>query len=95
VAAEQAFRKAIALDPAWVELAYRLGTALAAQGRLPEAATVFREVLAKEPSYPAAWNELAKCLDATDPAAAREARANAARYSRGAASATGGPAPSP
>ena len=95
VAAEQAFRKAIALDPAWVELAYRLGTALAAQGRLPEAATVFREVLAKEPSYPAAWNELAKCLDATDPAAAREARANAARYSRGAASAAGGPAPSP
>ena len=95
VTAEQAFRRAIALDPAWVELSYSLGTALAAQGRLPEAATVFREVLAKEPSYTAAWNELAKCLDATDPAAAREARTNAARYARRAASAGGGPAPSP
>jgi predicted Zn-dependent protease len=80
VAAERAFRQAVALDPAWVELVYSLGTALAAQGRFAEAATVFREVLAAEPSFTAAWNDLAACLDGTDPGAAAAARAAAERY---------------
>ena len=81
VAAEQAFREASTVDPAWVEPKHALGTAIAAQGRLSEAADVFRAVLAAEPSYRAAWDGLAKCLEPTDPAAAREARATAARYS--------------
>jgi len=80
VAAEKAFRGSMAVDSGWVEPVHALGTALAAQERLAEAATVFRAVLAVEPSYPAAWSDLARCLEPTDPAAAREARANAARY---------------
>ena len=78
--AEETFRAALARDVRSIESAHALGLAIAAQGRLDEAADVFRSVLAVEPSYIRAWEELARCLDATDPDAARDARAMGAKY---------------
>ena len=72
-----------------IEIAHALGTAIAAQGRLDEAADVFRSVIDVEPSYVRAWRDLADCLEATDPVAARAARSTAAAYARGAPPGTG------
>lgn len=79
-AAEQAFRAAAARDAIWIEPKHLLGTAVLARGRRAEAAAIFREVVAAEPSYAQAWQALATCLDETDPAAAAAARAAAERY---------------
>jgi predicted Zn-dependent protease len=79
-AAERSFRAATVLDPGWIESKFELGRALRALGRLGEAAAVLREVVAAEPSYPQAWEEIAACLDTADPAAAAAARGSAARY---------------
>lgn len=89
--AEMAFRSGLARERDSIELAHGLGRSLAAQGRIPEATAVFRGILALEPAYAPAWAELANCIRQSDPAAARQAATNAARYDRSSRPVTSSP----
>lgn len=80
--AEQSFRSGLTSEPESIELAHGLGRSLAAQGRISEAATVFRHILTQEPAYRPAWADLATCLGQSDRDGAQRAAANAARYGR-------------
>lgn len=79
-AAEKAFRRAVEFDPRAVEIRFQLGQAIALQGRPAEAATVYREVLRREPGYGPAWLELGRVLVDTDPEAAVAAFQSAVAY---------------
>lgn len=72
-AAEAAFRRALAIDPASVDVRLQLALSLARQQRAPDAAAVLREGLALEPGHGPSWLELGRCLRDADPAAARDA----------------------
>lgn len=73
LAAEGAFRKALAIDRESVDVRLQLALALEQQGRGGEAAAVLREALALEPGHGPSWLVLFRCLRETDPAAARDA----------------------
>lgn len=79
-AAEKVLRQALTIDPRAVEVRFQLGRAIALGGRHPEAAGVFREVLAAEPGYGPAWLELGRSLGHTDRAAAITAFESAIAY---------------
>jgi tetratricopeptide (TPR) repeat protein len=73
VAAEGAFRRALAIDPASVDIRLQLALALGRQERTADAAAVLREGLLLEPGHGPSWLELGRCLRAADPVAARDA----------------------
>jgi tetratricopeptide (TPR) repeat protein len=70
----------LTIDPRAVEIRFQLGRAIALLGRHPEAAAVFREVLAAEPGYGPAWLELGRSLEHTDRVAAIAAFESAIAY---------------
>jgi tetratricopeptide (TPR) repeat protein len=80
IAAENAFRRAVEFDPRAVEIRFQLGRAIALQGRLADAADVFREVLEREPGYGPAWLELGRSLVDIDTSAAEAALESAIAY---------------
>ncbi len=80
VAAEKAFRRGVEFDPRAVEIRFQLGRAIALQGRMADAADVFREVLQREPGYGPAWLELGRSLVDIDPSAAVAALESAIAY---------------
>ena len=80
VAAEKAFRRAVEFDPRAVEIRFQLGRAIALQGRVADAAAVYRDVLEREPGYGPAWLELGRVLVETDAAAAVAALESAVAY---------------
>lgn len=80
VAAEKAFRRGVEFDPRAVEIRFQLGRAIALQGRMADAADVFREVLQREPGYGPAWLELGRSLVDIDTSAAVAALESAVAY---------------
>ena len=78
--AEEAYRRALAIDPRAPEAHWELGRALAAAGRSDEAAAAFRALLEIEPAHGPAWLELGRALLPTDRAAATLALEKAAAY---------------
>ncbi len=79
-AAEKAFRRAVEFDPRAVEIRFQLGRAIALQGRVADAAEVYRDVLEREPGYGPAWLELGRVLVETDAATAVAALESAVAY---------------
>ncbi|RLS47844.1 MAG: hypothetical protein DWH87_06260 [Planctomycetota bacterium] len=79
-AAERAFRRGVEFDPRAVEIRFQLGRAIALQGRMADAADVFREVLQREPGYGPAWLELGRSLVDIDTSAAVAALESAVAY---------------
>jgi predicted Zn-dependent protease len=73
VAAEQAFRRALAIDRESVDVRLQLALALDTRGKAADAAAVLRDGLALEPGHGPSWLALGRCLRETDPAAARDA----------------------
>lgn len=78
--AEEAFRRALAIDPRAPEAHWELGRTLAAAGRTSDAAEAFRALLAIEPAHGPAWLELGRALLPSDRAGAVRALASAAAY---------------
>jgi Flp pilus assembly protein TadD len=79
-AAEKAFRRGVELDPKAVEIRFQLGRAIALQGRLADAAAVYRELLELEPGYGPGWLELGRCLIQSDRVTALAALESAVAY---------------
>ena len=61
------FRRALAIDPTYVEPYYNLGIVLLAFGRRAEAVDVFRQGLAQAPDHPALRAQLAAAESGTGP----------------------------
>jgi Flp pilus assembly protein TadD len=79
-AAEKAFRRAVEYDQRAVEIRFQLGRAIALQGRLADAAAVYRELLELEPGYGPGWLELGRCLIQSDRVTALAALESAVAY---------------
>lgn len=78
--AEEAFRRALAIDPRAPEAHWELGRTLAAAGRRGEAADAFRALIAIEPAHGPAWLELGRVLLPSDRVGAAQAFGRAAAY---------------
>lgn len=72
-AAEEAFRRALAIDPGAAEVHWELARLLAAEGRTADAVAAYRRLVQLEPAHGPAWRELGRLLLATDREAALEA----------------------
>ncbi|MFM7521668.1 MAG: tetratricopeptide repeat protein [Planctomycetota bacterium] len=88
-AAEQAFRRALAIDRESVDVRLQLALALDTQGKAADAAAVLRDGLALEPGHGPSWLALGRCLRATDLPAARAALRMAVATMPGSAEARG------
>lgn len=72
-AAEEAFRRALVIDPDTAEVHWELARLLAAEGRTADAVEAYRRLVQLEPAHGPAWRELGRHLLATDREAAVEA----------------------
>ena len=72
-AAEEAFRRALEIDPGTAEVHWELARLLAARGRTADAVAAYRRLVELEPAHGPAWRELGRLLLATDRRAALEA----------------------
>jgi tetratricopeptide (TPR) repeat protein len=62
LAAEKAYRKALAFDPSSSATSNNLANVLRRQGRLPEAEELYRRAVEADPGNAQAWNNLGVCL---------------------------------
>ena len=73
--AVEAYKKALAIDPASSEVAYNLGLALVGQGKTSEGIEAFRQAIRSRPSFLLAQNALVLALEKVgDPSAQEERR---------------------